>query len=61
MAVVGQAVNSPSDKMVMRIRRLMVLLLVDLTGGYSTISVSEECRGTLAALVCFALDGVTQL
>jgi hypothetical protein len=23
--------------------------------------VSEECRGTLAALVGFALDGVTQL
>jgi hypothetical protein len=61
MAVVGQAVNSPSDKMVMIIRRLMVLLLVDLTGGYSTISVYEECRGTLAALVGFALDGVTQL
>lgn len=61
MAVVGQAVNSPSDKIVMKIRRLMVLLLVDLTGGYSTISVSEECRGALVALVGFALDGVTQL
>jgi hypothetical protein len=46
---------------VMRIRRLIVLLLVDRTGGYSTISVSEECRGTLAALVCFALDVVTRL
>jgi len=61
MAVVGQAVNSPSDKMVMRIRRLMVLLVGDFTKKYSTISIYEEYRGTLAALVGFALDGVTQL
>jgi hypothetical protein len=58
MAVVGQAVNSPSDKIVMIIRRLMMLLLVECTDSYSTILVNEECRGALAATFGFALDVV---
>jgi hypothetical protein len=58
MAVVGQAVNSPSDKIVMIIRRLMMLLLVEFTHDYPTILVNEECRGTLAATFGFALDVV---
>ena len=61
MAVVGQAVNSPSDKMVMIIRRLIAPLLVDAIHSNSTILVNAKSRGTLAALFGFALDVVPQL
>ena len=58
VAAVGQAVKSPSDKMAMMIRILMVILI----GSFNfTMSLNEECTVNLGRFLILPLDAAVCL
>ena len=58
VAVVGQAVKSPSDKTAMMIRSLMVILVCSFN---FTMSINEECTVNLGKFLILPLDAVVCL
>ena len=58
VAAVGQAVKSPSDKTVMMIRSLMVILISSFN---FTMSLNEECTVNSGRFLILFLDAVVCL